>query len=354
MLPYQFSRGLRVLAVDNDINVLESIKQMGMRYCYSVTACSNSSLALNVVRERKGCFDMILVDVHMPNMDGFEFLQHVSQEIDVHVIMMSVDASKSDVLKSIELGACDYWLKPLSEERFKNMWQHVARKSWRENKLHITLGNLDQNKSNSKEGDVDELNSCYQPPTKKPRLTWSRELHLEFVKAVMQLGLNKAVPRKILEVMNVPGLTRENVASHLQKYRLNLKKNDGVVQQQNEMLMPNAGESMLFGGRLDFPQALEATGIVPYETMTYLPEQDPLMQSTIQCPNNSYAEQAITHAHPLTKYPSNNFPKSIVLPNGGAWPSSIDTLQHQHPLIRQLIHAIDVQPPCMMDFGSLW
>ena len=55
--------------------------------------------------------------------------------------------------------------------------------------------------------------------TKKPRVVWSVEMHQQFVAAVNQLGIDKAVPKRILDLMNVDGLTRENVASHLQKYR---------------------------------------------------------------------------------------------------------------------------------------
>lgn len=46
--------------------------------------------------------------------------------------------------------------------------------------------------------------------------------------AVHRLGINNAVPKCILALMNVDGMTRENVASHLQKYRLALKKLAGV------------------------------------------------------------------------------------------------------------------------------
>ncbi|KAH7437555.1 hypothetical protein KP509_05G078100 [Ceratopteris richardii] len=59
---------------------------------------------------------------------------------------------------------------------------------------------------------------------KKPRLVWTSQLHKRFVDAVAQLGIKNAVPKTIMQLMNVDGLTRENVASHLQKYRLYLKR----------------------------------------------------------------------------------------------------------------------------------
>lgn len=63
--------------------------------------------------------------------------------------------------------------------------------------------------------------------TKKIRLVWTQELHNRFINALSQLGLKQAVPKNILAIMNVEGMTRENVASHLQKYRLYLKKIGG-------------------------------------------------------------------------------------------------------------------------------
>ncbi|PON50860.1 Octamer-binding transcription factor [Parasponia andersonii] len=59
---------------------------------------------------------------------------------------------------------------------------------------------------------------------RKAKVVWTNSLHNRFLLAIRHLGLDKAFPKRILEFMNVPGLTRENVASHLQKYRLFLKK----------------------------------------------------------------------------------------------------------------------------------
>lgn len=56
------------------------------------------------------------------------------------------------------------------------------------------------------------------------RLHWTPDLHGRFVKAVDEIGLDVAVPKLILQSMGVHGLTRENVASHLQKYREAMKK----------------------------------------------------------------------------------------------------------------------------------
>ncbi|XP_058764969.1 two-component response regulator-like APRR2 isoform X2 [Vicia villosa] len=55
---------------------------------------------------------------------------------------------------------------------------------------------------------------------KKMKVDWTPELHKKFVKAVEQLGIDHAIPSRILDLMKVDSLTRHNVASHLQKYRM--------------------------------------------------------------------------------------------------------------------------------------
>lgn len=47
-------------------------------------------------------------------------------------------------------------------------------------------------------------------------MDWTPELHRRFVQAVEQLGIDKAVPSRILELMGIECLTRHNIASHLQ------------------------------------------------------------------------------------------------------------------------------------------
>ncbi|GAB2294060.1 hypothetical protein Dimus_028276 [Dionaea muscipula] len=66
--------------------------------------------------------------------------------------------------------------------------------------------------------------SGHDEPCKKHKVVWTTLLHNQFLEAVNKIGLDKAVPKKILEIMNVKGLRRENVASHLQKYRIFLRR----------------------------------------------------------------------------------------------------------------------------------
>ncbi|CAH1428941.1 unnamed protein product [Lactuca virosa] len=62
---------------------------------------------------------------------------------------------------------------------------------------------------------------------KRIRLVWTSQLHKRFVEVVGNLGVKNVVPKTIMQMMNVEGLTRENVASHLRKYRLYVKRMHG-------------------------------------------------------------------------------------------------------------------------------
>nr|XP_009767631.1 PREDICTED: two-component response regulator ARR2-like isoform X2 [Nicotiana sylvestris] len=221
---------------------------------YEVTTCNRAEVALSLLRENKNEFHLVISDVHMPDMDGFKLLEHIGLEMDLPVIMMSADDSKNVVMKGVIHGAHDYLIKPVRIEALKNIWQHVVRKNkdeWKgkvfdqsesvedgewpqeppedvEHSSSANEGNLKRSKKRKEEDETEERDDMVA--LKKARVLWSAELHEKFLQAVNQLGMDRAVPKKILELMNVPWLKREHVASHLQKYRLLLKKSMGVPQ----------------------------------------------------------------------------------------------------------------------------
>ncbi|KAK7359427.1 hypothetical protein VNO77_01387 [Canavalia gladiata] len=257
-----FPAGLRVLIVDDDPTWLRILEKMLKKCYYEVTTCCLATEALKKLRERKDAYDIVISDVNMPDMDGFKLLEQVGLEMDLPVIMMSVDGETSRVMKGVQHGACDYLLKPIRMKELRNIWQHVFRKRIHEARefeslegfesIHLLRNGSDQSDdgnlfaveemtSMKKRKDVDNKHDDREfgdhSPTKKARVVWSVDLHQKFVKAVDQIGFDKVGPKKILDLMNVPWLTRENVASHLQKYRLYLSR----LQKENDQKSSSNG-----------------------------------------------------------------------------------------------------------------
>ncbi|KAK1292986.1 Two-component response regulator ARR12 [Acorus calamus] len=262
----RFPVGMRVLAVDDDPTCLRLLETLLRRCQYNVVTTNQARHALKLLRDNKDGFDVIISDVHMPDMDGFKLLELVGLEMDLPVIMLSGNGETKTVMKGITHGACDYLLKPVRIEELKNIWQHVIRRKKPDSRCYNNLGQdeetdrlqsgrcettqdsvaaavgdpkgrlnkkrKDQNEDESDDGEDDEHENEDPGAQKKPRVVWSMDLHGKFVAAVHQLGIDKAVPKRILDIMNVEKLTRENVASHLQKYRLYLKRVSSMANQQ--------------------------------------------------------------------------------------------------------------------------
>ncbi|KAF7025888.1 hypothetical protein CFC21_038039 [Triticum aestivum] len=140
-------------------------------------------------------------------------------EVERHM-MLSVDCDKKVVMKGIEQGASEFMVKPVHTHELKNIWQHVQR--WRNPKAisHISDHDSDVQRvqpatadksklSGNKRNVGDDSNkhnesTCVSATHRKPRVTWTIQLHNKFLEAINQIGLDRAVPKK--------------------KYRLHLKK----------------------------------------------------------------------------------------------------------------------------------
>ncbi|MCD0467480.1 response regulator transcription factor [Flavobacterium sp. ENC] len=82
---------------------------------YNVTHCSNGKLSLEAFKEE--VFDICILDIMMPKMDGFEVAAEIRKiDVDVPIIFLSAKTLKEDRIKGLRLGADDYLVKPFSIE----------------------------------------------------------------------------------------------------------------------------------------------------------------------------------------------------------------------------------------------
>ncbi|KAK1279036.1 Two-component response regulator ARR11 [Acorus gramineus] len=186
----------RVLVIDSDCDVANKLRE----FKYKVTTCLKAEYALKLVQDMDVKFDIVMIDAFMSDMDSFELLERISNDVNVSII----------------------------KEQLKYIWKHTIRKSVKiETSENIEEGNAVltriMNYKNYITNDEDDLKLRDESLTTKKRFHWKPPFHRRFVDVVTELG-DGACPKEILARMNVPYLTRENVASHLQKYRLYLKR----------------------------------------------------------------------------------------------------------------------------------
>jgi two-component system, OmpR family, KDP operon response regulator KdpE len=115
-----------ILVVDDEPRMVRFVRMnLDLEGCRVIQA-SNGLEALEKVRA--DIPDLVLLDVMMPEMDGFEALKRIRETSTVPVIMLTVKAEEDDLIKGLELGADDYVTKPFSPRELISRMKAVLRR----------------------------------------------------------------------------------------------------------------------------------------------------------------------------------------------------------------------------------
>jgi putative two-component system response regulator len=113
-----------ILAVDDTLSNIDVVKGV-LSQDYVVQAALNGKMAISIIEKKKP--DLILLDIMMPEMDGYEVCQRLKSQAatkDIPIIFLTAKSQVEDETKGLALGAVDYILKPISppilKERVKN------------------------------------------------------------------------------------------------------------------------------------------------------------------------------------------------------------------------------------------
>jgi two-component system OmpR family response regulator len=102
----------KILVVDDDKNLLEVIKYNLSKEGYSVISAENGTQAIEIARQEKP--DLIILDVMLPGIDGFEVCRILRKEMSLPILILSAKTDEIDKVVGLELGADDYIAKPFS------------------------------------------------------------------------------------------------------------------------------------------------------------------------------------------------------------------------------------------------
>jgi len=121
------ARPRRVLVVDDEPRLIHFIRLNLEHDGFEVIEATSGSQALTAMRDRLP--DLILLDVMMPDLDGFETLQLIREISTVPVIMLTAKGEEEDRVRGLELGADDYIAKPFSPREMVSRVKAVLRRT---------------------------------------------------------------------------------------------------------------------------------------------------------------------------------------------------------------------------------
>jgi len=132
----------KILVVDDTKNVQLLLTDFLNSQEFEVVTASDGREALDAVHDSNP--DLILLDIMMPNMDGYQFITHLRKESNTPVIMITAKSQEAEIIHGFDLGADDYITKPFRLRELLVRMRAVLRRSTfhEETKPILVIGDL--------------------------------------------------------------------------------------------------------------------------------------------------------------------------------------------------------------------
>ncbi len=125
----------KILIVDDDNNICELLRLYLEKSDFDTAIASNGGIALQMAESYSP--DLILLDVMMPELDGWQVCREIRKKSDVPIIMLTAKGETFDKILGLELGADDYISKPFDTKEVIARIKAVLRRSGEKNKTNI-------------------------------------------------------------------------------------------------------------------------------------------------------------------------------------------------------------------------
>lgn len=116
-----------ILVIDDDENLNSLLQDYLSEFSFQVMTETNPERALNLLKRKTP--DIIILDIMLPGMDGFEVCRRIRKSYNIPVIMLTARGKVEDRIVGLELGADDYLPKPFEPRELVARIQSVLRRS---------------------------------------------------------------------------------------------------------------------------------------------------------------------------------------------------------------------------------
>ncbi len=121
-------QSMNVLLIEDDLNLVDALSRMLAARGFQVVCCADGLEAMSLVRHRK--FDVVLLDLTLPGMDGLDWLQHLRDAGSrLPVLVMTARCAVEDRVLGLNSGADDYLTKPFDVEELAARLKALVRRS---------------------------------------------------------------------------------------------------------------------------------------------------------------------------------------------------------------------------------
>ncbi|KAJ0852167.1 putative response regulator and transcription factor RR-A-type family [Helianthus annuus] len=252
---------IKVLILDYKKDSLVYVAEVLRSYSMEVTCVDHYGVALKLLTEKNNQYDLVLIDKDITGLDIHTFLR-LTQNMDLLAMVMSEKENEAFMHEVFKSGGFRVIKRPVTDDAVSRIRQDVIRyrmhkheqfqnknmntkkatqdaeiqknrsssiKNKGKKRLHQSSNDDDDyyDVDDGDDNEDDDYNYNYNGGTsmkEKICVEWTKELHEKFVYAYNQLEEGRRFPKKILQLMGVLGLTRMQVASHLQVYKKFLKE----------------------------------------------------------------------------------------------------------------------------------
>ena len=129
----------KILAVDDDTEILDMIGTILNKDGHLVTKVSNP---LEINMEKVNLYDLILLDIMMPGMDGFALCSRIRKLVDCPVLFLTAKTEESSLVNGLSLGADDYICKPFGVMELRARVAAHLRREHREHSVRMVVGHV--------------------------------------------------------------------------------------------------------------------------------------------------------------------------------------------------------------------
>jgi len=135
-----------IFIIDDDKELTELLNEFLSEHKYKTLIFHNPLKAIDALNKKEP--DLILLDIMMPEMDGFQVLRKIRETMDLPIIMLTAKGAVSDKVVGLELGADDYLAKPFEPRELLARIQSILRRVYAQNELVdiLSFDNMEINK----------------------------------------------------------------------------------------------------------------------------------------------------------------------------------------------------------------